>query len=174
MKSSISTLLIVLGLIFSSAVGQENLELDRLEQKTSIQLKQQLSGWSYKRLPPFTPGSNVLDQKWSSGNRIVMVAIAVRATADDAKNEVREALRYRKGIEQLIGFGNEAYDSGINGSNIVLRRGRYVIYININAEVDADEDARMLSRSQREEKRKSEVQRIRKEFTLVYSTVDLE
>jgi len=103
-----------------------------------------------------------------------MVAIAVRATADDAKNEVREALRYRKGIEQLIGFGNEAYDSGINGSNIVLRRGRYVIYININAEVDADEDARILSRSQREEKRKSEVQPIRKEFTLVYSTVDLE
>ena len=101
-----------------------------------------------------------------------MVAVAVRESPEDAKKEIRSYLEFRRETEELIGFGDEAYAPERNGPQIVLRKGRYVIYISTIAFVEEDAEAQYLSQVQLATRRQSEVQRITKDFARLLSSVE--
>ena len=157
---------IILAVVLSVAVGQDRkAERDRLEEEIFSQLESRLPGWHHKRVEPFWPISTIVVQGWwPSPNRGVHVAVAIRESVEDAKKEIRSYLQFRREPQELTGFGDEAFIPEPNGSQLVLRRGRYVIYLSIFVDVDSDADARNLSQVEREERRKAEVQRIEKEF----------
>jgi hypothetical protein len=75
---------------------------------------------------------------------------------------------------KLSGFGDEAFAPERDGPSIVLRRGRFVIYINTIADVESDPDAQILSRVEREARQKAEVHRIGREFAKQLSSIDLQ
>jgi hypothetical protein len=156
----------------TSAQGKP--DLDRLDEKIRSHLELKLPGWRHKRLSPFGGTSTVLDQTWSSGNRIVTVAVAVRQSVEDAKKEMKSFLQFRRDPEELSGFGDEAFAPERDGSSVVVRRGRYVIYISTVAEIESDADARNLSEVELAARRKSEVKRIGREFAKQLSSIELE
>jgi hypothetical protein len=164
---------LVLATLASVAVGQGKADVDRLGEKIAKQLESRLAGWHYKRVEPFGPGSTIVVQSWSTTNRIVKVTVAVRESVEDAKKEIKSYLQFRREPEQLTGFGDEAFAPERNGSNIVLRRGRYVFYISTVADIDDEPDVRNLSRAELETRRKAEVQRIGKEFARQLSSIEL-
>ena len=172
MTTLMSTALIVATLV-SITVPQGKPDLDRLDEKISSQLELKLPGWRHKRLPAFGGTSTVMEQTWSSGNRIVKVAVAMRQSVEDAKNEIKSFLQFRREPQELPGFGDEAFAPEREGSNIVVRRGRYVIYISAVVDVEGDSDARNLSKVEIEGRRKSEIQRIGKEFAKQLSSIEL-
>ena len=173
MKTLMSTALILATLV-SVTWAQGKPDLDRLDEKIRSQLELKLTGWRHKRLPPFGGTSTVMDQTWSSGNRIVTVAVAVRQSVEDAKKEIKSFLQGRRQPEQLSGFGDEAFAPERDGSSIVLRRGRYVIYISTVADIEGDADARNLSEVELAGRRKSEVKRIGREFAKQLSSIELQ
>lgn len=173
MKTLMSTAFI-LGALVSMTLAQGKPDLDRLDEKIGSHLELKLPGWRHKRLPPFGETSSVLDQTWSSGNKIVTVAVAVRQSAEDAKKEIRSFLQFRHDPEELSAVGDEAYAPERDGSDIVLRRGRYVIYISTVVYVEDDADARNLSEVELAARRKSEVKRIGREFAKHLSSIELE
>jgi hypothetical protein len=175
MKTLINVALI-LATVASVAVAQAKPDLDQLGQKISSQLESRLPGWRYKPVEPFGPSTNILVQAWSSENRIVTVAVAVRQSVEDAKKETKSFLQFRRDPEELSGFGDEAYAPERDGSSssIVLRRGRYVIYISTVVDIEADADAQNLSRADREARHKGEVHRILIEFARQLSSIDLQ
>ena len=164
----------ILATFAAVVVGQGKPDLDRLGEKISSQLESRLPGWHYKRVEPFQPSSTILVQGWSSENRIVKVAVAVRQSVEDAKKEIKSFLQFRRDPEQLSGFGDEAFAPERDGSSIVVRRGRYVIYISTVAEIESDADARNLSEVELAARRKSEVKRIGREFAKQLSSIELE
>ena len=172
MKTLMSTALI-LATFGSFTLAQKKPDLDRLDEKIRSHIELKLPGWRHKRLSPFGGTSTVLDQTWSSGNRIVTVAVAVRESVEDAKTEVKSFLQFRRDTEQLSGFGDEAFAPERDGSSIVLRRGRYVIYISTVANIEGDEDARNLSDVELAARRKSEVKKIGREFAKQLSLTEL-
>lgn len=172
MKTLINLALIVATLA-SVAAGQGKADLDRLGENISKQLESRLSGWHYKRVEPFAPSSNIVVQAWSTTNRIVKVTVAIRESVDDAKKEIRSFLQFRRESQELTGFGDEAFAPERDGPDIVLRRGRYVIYVSTVADIDSEADARNLSKAELETRRKSEVQRIGKEFARQLSSIEL-
>jgi hypothetical protein len=163
MKTYMSIALI-LAAFASVTVGQE--ELDRLDEKIKSHLEAKFPGWRYKRVEAFQPSSTVLVQGWSSGNWVVQMAVAVRKTPEDANKELHSFLEFKPERQELTGFGDEAFASGIYHSQIVLRKGRYVIYLSI-----VDTEGRTLS-GEEAELRKSEMQRIPREFARHLSTLD--
>jgi hypothetical protein len=173
MKPSMSIALI-LATFASMAVGQGKADLDRRGEKIAKELESRLSGWHYKRVEPFGPSSNIVVQVWSSENRIVKVAVAIRESVEDAKKEIKSFLQFRREPEQLSGFGDEAFAPERDGSSIVVRRGRFVIYISTVAEIESDADARNLSAVELAARRKSEVKRIGREFAKQLSSIELE
>ena len=173
MKTLMSTALILATLV-SVTLAQGKPDLDRLDEKIRSQIELKLPGWRHKRLPPFGGTSTVMDQTWSSGNRIVTVAVAVRQSVEDAKKEIKSFLQGRREPEQLSGFGDEAFAPERDGSSIVLRRGRYVIYISTVADIEGDADARNLSEVELAGRRKSEVKRIGREFAKQLSSIELQ
>lgn len=173
MKTLMSTALILAAFV-SVAVGQRRADVDRVGEKIATQLESRLSGWQHKRVEPFGPSSNIVVQSWSTTNRSVKVAVAIRESAEDAKKEIRGFLQFRHEPQELNGFGDEAYVTEPNGSDIVLRRGRYVIYISSLADVENDSDARNLSKVEREARQKAEVHRIGKEFARQLSSIELQ
>lgn len=173
MKTLLSVALI-LATVASVAVAQGKVDLDHLGEKIGSQLESRLPGWRYKPVEPFGPSTNILVQKWSSENRGVMVAIAIRQSVEDAKKEIKSFLQFRREPEQLSGFGDEAFAPEREGSSLVLRRGRYVIYISTVADIDGDADARNVSDVERTARRKSEVKRIGREFAKQLSSIALE
>jgi hypothetical protein len=173
MKTLINVALI-LATLASVAVGQGKADVDRLGEKIASQLESRLSGWHYRRVEPFGPSSNIVVQSWSTTNRIVKVTVAIRQSVEDAKKEIRSFLQFRREPQELTGFGDEAFAPERDGSNIVLRRGRYVIYISTVADIDSEADARNLSKAELETRRKTEVQRIGKEFARQLSSIELQ
>jgi len=154
-------------------LGQGPADLDRIDSQIHTHFQSALPGWTYRRVDPFTPGSNILIQVWSNGNRTVKLAISVNQSVQTAKDELRHFVQSVRGPEALKGLGDEAYTSGLESSDIVLRRGRYVIYVNAFAEVEGDADSATLTRSERSQRRKTEQQRLGKEFARRATEVEL-
>ena len=165
-------ILLVPMFVCSLAIGQGRSDLDLLENRISTHVQSKFQGWTHKRVEPFFPGSDVLVQFWNSPNRTVKIAVAVHQSVDKAKEEVRSFVKSARG-EELRGFGDEAYTLGMESSNIVMRRGRYVIYVNTWAVVEDDADARSLTEPQLRSRQKSEQQRIGKEFARQLLDVEL-
>jgi len=165
---SAGMLLVVLAL----GVGQGKVELDALSDKISSHLESNLQGWKYERIPPFgTPETKVIVHRWYTTNRAVMFQIAVRATEEDAKKEIRSSLEFRREPQELIGLGDEAYVPEPNQSDLVLRRGRYVIYI--HPYVEGDSALQNLPAPEREAREKSEGDKIGKEFAKLLAAIEL-
>jgi hypothetical protein len=173
MRTSIIVALI-LAALGSVAVAQKKPDVDRMGENIANQLKTRLPGWTYKRLEPFGGSTTIVSQTWSTTNRIVKVTVAIRESVEDAKKEVRSFLEFSKDPEELTGFGDEAYAPERNGSSVVLRRGRFVIYISTVAYVDSDPDARTLTRAEMAAREKAEVNRIGREFARQLSSIELQ
>lgn len=165
---------LILATFGSFTLAQKKPDLDRLDEKIRSHIELKLPGWRHKRLSPFGGTSTVLDQTWSSGNRIVTVAVAVRESVEDAKTEVKSFLQFRRDTEQLSGFGDEAFAPERDGADIVLRRGRHVIYINTRVDADGYAEAQTRVASERETERKAEVHRIGREFAKQLSSIEFE
>jgi hypothetical protein len=155
------------------AVAQQKPDVDRLRENIANQLKSRLPGWNYTRIEPFGPSTTIVSQAWSTTNRVVKLTVAIRESVEDAKREVKSFLEFRSDPEELSGFGDESYAPERNGSSVVLRRGRFVIYISTIAHVDSDSDARSLSKAQLEAREKAEVHRIGREFARKLSSIEL-
>ena len=167
------TLALILVMLAAVAVGQEKPDVERVEEQIASQLKTRLPGWKYKRLEPFGGSTTIVTQTWCTTNRVVKVAVAIRESAEDAKKEIRSFLQFRRDPEELIGFGEEAYAPERNGYDIVLRRGRFVIYISTVVYVESDSDSQSLSKAEIEARGKAEVHRIGREFARQLSSIDL-
>ena len=173
MKTSVTWAILLVHLfVCSQAIGQAKADLDLLEDRISTHVQSKFPDWTHKRVEPFFPGSDVLVQFWNSPNRTVKIAVVVYQSADKAKEAFRSFIKSTSG-EELRGFGDEAYMWGWDDSDIVLRRGRYLIYVNTWAVVEDDADARSLTEPQLRSRQKSEQQRIGKEFARQLLDVEL-
>ena len=156
---------IILVLLVSVAAGQGNAELDQLNEKIGSHLESAFPGWKHRRVTPFWPSSKILVQVWCSPAHVnVKVDVTVRDSEEDAKKELHSFLEFRKEPQELKGFGDEAFFPERNGRDIVLRRGRYVIYLNMVT----------LSGENGVEASQSEVQKIGIEFAKQLSSVELQ
>jgi len=173
MKTLISVGIILT--VLALAQSQQKEDLDGLSEKISSHLESKLPGWQHRRLPPFgTPESKVVVQVWSIPNRIVKVAVAVRGSVEDAKKEIRSFLQFRREPQELTGFGDEAFWPERNGDDLVLRKGRYVIYLSIVVYVEEDSDAQNLTKAEQQARTKADTERILKEFARQFSAIELE
>lgn len=169
--------LIVAGLILAMLTvvqSQGKVDLDALSEKISTQLESKFPGWQHRRVEPFgTPESKVVVQGWGVPNRNVQIAIAVRESVDAAMKEIRSYLEFRREPKTLTGFGDEAFRPEPNGPQVVLRRGRYVIYISTVIFIEEDADAQSLTKSEQQARQKTEVERILNEFATHMSAIEL-
>ena len=154
--------------------SQRKIDLDALSEKISSQLELKLPGWQHKRVEPFgTPESKVVVQSWFVPNRNVQIAIAVRESVEAAKKEIRNYLEFRREPKILTGFGNEAFRPEPNDPQVVLRRGRYVIYISTVIFIEEDADAQSLTKSELQARQKTEVERILTACATQMSAIEL-
>ena len=155
-------------------VGQGKVDLDELSEKIRSQLESKMPDWKYR--PVASSGnreSGVVVQSWYVPHRNVQVATDFRKSVEEAKKELRSYLEFRREPQALAGFGDEAFKPEPNGSQYVLRRGRYVIYISTVVYIEDDADAQRLTESERRAREKAEVERILKEFATQFSAIEL-
>jgi hypothetical protein len=154
-------LLMVLAL--GQALAQEQPDLDRLDEKFRAHLKTRMPGWTYKRGQPIEGSKGVLIQNWYYPNRGVRIAVSSAKSAEEARDEMQRFMREVKG-QPLQGFGDDAFVWGFEGSDLEVRRGRFIIDLNAGADVASDPDARTLTRAQQHTRQQAEVKRIIREF----------
>ena len=103
-----------------------------------------------------------------------MLTVAIRKSEEDARQEFRSYLQFKRDPEHLTGYGDEAYVPERDAPQIVLRKGRFVVYISIVTYVESDWDAPSLSKEELETRRKVEAHRILREFARLVSSVELQ
>jgi|SRR5881394_1178750 len=163
MKYFISTLSIAIMLVHGYASAQTDLDLDALDQKLQHQLETKMPGWEHRRIQPIEGSKGVLIQTWTMPNRGVRVVVSRAKSAAEAKESLERFMRQVKG-QPLSGFGDGAFVWGFDGSDLELRKGRYIFELNAGANVMADSDALRLTPAQRHERQQSELKRIIREF----------
>lgn len=150
-------------LMFGHAVAQDQLDLDALDGKLQRHLQPKMPGWQHHRIEPIQGSRGVLIQTWTTSNRGVRIAVTRAKSAAEAKERIQNFMREVKG-EPLPGFGDDAFIWGFDGSDLEVRRGRYVFDLNAGADILRDPDARELTPPERKTREKSEVKRIIREF----------
>jgi hypothetical protein len=164
--------LVKVSIVDPTKLLQAKADLARWDEKISSQLIPKLSGWRYKRGEIFVSSSNSFVQHWTTTGRVVTVRVAVPESLEDAKSEIKSFLESRFKPETLSGIGDEAYAP--DTYNVVLRRGRFVIYISTDVFVGDDPDESTLSTDQIFARRKTEAYRIGREFAKHLSSIELE
>jgi len=154
--------LLVFGVLASTAMSQDDSELERLADKVTQHIATQMTGWQHKRL--IQPSKDVIIDFWTSPNRIVKISMMQRKSVEEAHDNFVKLPSEEPNTRELKGLGDEAYSWGYRQSNIAFRRGKYTVYVSTNAEVDRDADAGALSREQQSERRISEMIRLSSEF----------
>ena len=148
----------------SYANAQTQEELDKLDEKISHQLEVRMIGWTHKRGEPIQGSKGVLIENWSFPNRGVKIAVTSMKSPADARQSLQSFLKDTKEAEFLKGFGDEAYIWGYGGSDLVVRRGKHIVYINAGVNVDSDPAVRALSQSERQARQNLEMRGLTKEF----------
>ena len=116
----------------------------------------------------------MLIRRWGSSNRVVSISVVPHKSANEARQALIDFVKYDRRTEKLNGLGDEAFGWGYGQANVVFRRGRFNVYVNTYAEVDADPDAKTLSSEQRGERERLEMRRLSREFARhMVSAIDL-
>ncbi len=145
------------------AMAQSDLDLDALDQKLQSHLEKKMPGWEHRRIQPIEGSKAVLIQTWTIPNRGVKISITRSKSATEAKEHLQNFMREVKG-EPLAGLGDEAFVWGFDGSDMEVRKGRYIFDLNAGANVMRDPDALGLTPAERSVREKAEVKRIIREF----------
>ena len=159
--------LLVAMVFFSVCVGQgsaQDRELDRLDEKVKRHIEAKMLGWEHRRGEPMLHSTNVIIEVWSFPEKGVKIQIVPYKSAQEALEVLKGFVKYESDKEQLKGLGDEAYSWGVRSANVVFARGRFLVYVEAGANVDADPKAGSLRGPERFEKEKAEVKRLSKEF----------
>jgi len=162
MKRSI-LLLIVFFVTIMVLFAQQQTDLDRTGDKLARNMSDRMPGWQHRRGNLIRGSSGVIVEIWTLPNRIVKVSLIQRESVDDAREKLARFAQEEGGLQEVRGFGDEAYAWGDEGANIVFRRGKYTIYVTTIADVDRDADAPSLGQEQKKQRRSSEMKRLTKE-----------
>ena len=150
-------------LVIGQAAAQDQPDLDRLDEKFTRHLEKKMPGWTHERVEPIQGSRGVLIQAWSSPNRKIKIAVSSAKSAEEARQGMQSFMREVRG-QPLPGFGDDAFVWGFEGSDLEVRRGRFIIDLNAGADVASDPDARTLTRAQQHTRQRAEVKRIIREF----------
>ena len=107
----------------------------------------------------------VVVESWSFSHRRVSVSIVRHSSVAEAQAALQKFMLYEQDKKQISDLGDEAWGRGMYGADIALRKGRFTVYVRASADVDADPDARTLSATAKEARRKTEHLRLSQEFT---------
>jgi hypothetical protein len=157
-------LVVFLGLLIVQGVAQDQAELEKLDDKLNRHVATKMPGWNHKRGEPIQGSKNVLIERWGTSNRVVTVSIVPHKSASEAREALIDFVKYDRDKEELIGLGDQAVAWGYGLSNIVLRRGRFNVYVSSYAELDSDPEARSLTEREKGERESIEMRRLSREF----------
>jgi hypothetical protein len=151
-------------LFLSSGLAQQQTELNQVGDKLAHYIATKMPGWEHRRGSLIEGSKDVVVELWTIPHRRVKVSMMQRKSVEDARERLFRFAHEEADARELKGFGDEAYSWGEEGSNIVFRRGKYTVYVSTIADVDSDPDAVTLTREQKHERRKLEMQRLSKEI----------
>jgi len=164
MKYRLVLAVVLSALSYGRVLGQGDVDLDSLDQKIKQHIQSNIPGWTYTRVEPMTGSSNVLIENWTSSNRGIRISIVPYKSAKAAHDVLLGSfLKYRK-HEEVKGLGNEAYAYGWQGSRLVLRQGRYLVYLSAGYDSDGDPELRNLDQTEKQQRLIQEIKRINQEF----------
>lgn len=151
-------------LCYGLGMGQGEVDLDSLDHKIKQHLQLNMPGWTHSRGEPMTGSSNALIEKWSSPNRGIKISIVPYKSAARAQEVIRHFLEFDKDVQDVKEIGNEAYAWGWQGSKLVIRKGKYLVYLSAGYEVDGDPETRTLDQAEKQRRLIQEIKRINQEF----------
>jgi len=156
--------LILVGLFVGHVAAQDDVELDRMEDKLTRQLENKMPGWKHRHGEPIQGSKGVLIDRWSAGNRVVSISVVRYDSAKSAQDVLQPFIKHEPNKTELRGVGDEGYAWGYGLGNVMFRRGKFVISVSTYADVDSDSDAQTLTPSERGQRARSEIKRLSQEF----------
>lgn len=169
---------ILLGLLLLAALGvpviaQTDAELESVDEKLIRHLETKMPGWQHRRVNPIEGSKKVIINHWQTSTRVVTISIVRYDSAVKAQETMQPFIKYMRQKEELKGFGADAYAWGYGLSNIMFRRGRFVISLSAYADVGSDPDGRAISPEQKSERERSEMKRLTEQFAKhVFAAMD--
>ena len=164
MTSRILWALLLSGLFVTQAAAQSQISMDVLEEKFSSHIRTKMPGWTHRRVQPMLNSPNVLIEVWSFPNRSVKISVVPYKSAQQAREVLQGFLKYEPNREEVKALGDEAYARGVMRSHLVFRRGKFLVYVEAGADIDAEPNMARLSAPERIEREKNEVKKLSKEF----------
>jgi hypothetical protein len=174
--NKVNLISLVLLLLFASPRAEGQTELDRLSDKIKSLVEAGEDGWTCKRGEPFGTQNALLESCHTSvpdrripsltrHPRSVSIRVDVHDSAEEARRVLGSYAREHVGEYQPMNdLGDEAYGWGMDKADIVMRKGRFILWIHTNAWLDHDPDSQALRLDQRNARKKSERLRLTPKF----------
>jgi len=173
-RMNVISLGLLLLLVCHQAQGQS--ESDRISDNIKGLIERTEAGWTCERGQPLGNQTAVLvgchtsspDRRVASlikHPRSVAIHIDCLDSVEDSRRIMQSlARKHASEYQQLDGLGDEAYGWGMDKADIVMRKGRFILWIHTNASVEDDPDGRALNLEARSARRRLERLRLAPEF----------
>jgi hypothetical protein len=151
-------------LLIAPARAKAQSDLDQLDKKFTHYLEKVMPGWKHERGEAFGKSENVLIQFWYSADTSVKISVVPHRSANEAREAVERVAGSDMKREILRDIGDDAYAWGFKQSNVVLSKGKFVIYISTRADAGSTPEVRSLSQEERLDRERNEMRRWSREF----------
>ncbi|HEX7721295.1 MAG TPA: hypothetical protein VF397_04000, partial [Pyrinomonadaceae bacterium] len=127
MKRQILLDLLLLAALGVPVIAQNDTELEGVDDKVIRHLETKMPGWQHRRVNSIEGSKGVIINHWQTSARIVTISIVRYDSANQAQETMQPFIKYMRQKEELKGFGEDAYAWGYGLSNIMFRRGKFII-----------------------------------------------
>jgi hypothetical protein len=177
--NKLKSLLLALSVVLVSQAAAKGQELDRLADRIKGVVEAAEPDWKCKRGSVFaTPNEtpNLLLEVCSLHAQLVrrhepirdviVRHVTIHATPFESEEKARQAfhLNMSNTYQPLKDLGDEAYGWGMDHADIVIRKGRFILFISTVVHVDYDPDAISLSREEKNARVSSERLKLTPQF----------
>lgn len=143
MKRYSSALLFCLLLLISHLIviaQRKSGELADIEDRLIRSVDEDFPTWSRHEISPVQGSGDVLIKQWTHDHKLIRITIIRYASEKQSHERIREFANDMKAKKKVAEEGDEEYFLGSGNNSVILRKGVFVVDVEITAEVNDEKE----------------------------------
>lgn len=143
MKRYLVGLLLLLLLLISHLVvraQRKSVELADIENKLIRSVDEDFPTWTRQEILPIHGSGDIIINQWGHDRQVIRITIIRYASPEQSHERIQEFANDMKAKRKVAEEGDEEYSLGSGNNAVVLRKGIFVVDVEITAEANDEKE----------------------------------
>jgi hypothetical protein len=138
-------LLLLLASYITVIAQRKSGELTNVEDKLISSFEEKFPTWIRKEVSPIKGSGDVIINQWTLDHNLVGVTIIRYSSEEESHERMRQFVNDMKAEKNVADEADEEYSLGSGKNSVTLRKGRFIVNVQVNA-AEANDEKQLLKR----------------------------